>query len=347
MVNANTINTFSANDTSSKLIFVCNRQDRNLKCSAMRISNQCKLSAGLITRSIDFIVFKSVNRDDDVIPLTRKSSSFQTDSRGVTTFCKLFKIILLDCWVIESRDLLEFSLLICLGKIELFLDHLKRLLSKKLRRQSILPIIPVSFIRTLVNETKLSTFSRCGNPCPSLGVVPILTTLVGIFNRRPKWVVRIIFDLFEDILHWSATLLIGVKDNVNTIGHIIRICSHALNVMSVINKDPDLSKSRFSKREIRHTATKLDQTVSLNTAIFVIPDHHSLGVHTCRIIELLFVGFAAVSSDVIFNGVDSIEVIDLFMFSARRAKNQLRGKFAGIVNLFESTTINVVPFFFE
>ena len=80
-------------------------------------------------------------------------------------------------------------------------------------------------------------------------------------NSCTKRVVRVSFCLLQNLHFGSSRRLIGIEHNVHTIRKVVRINSHALQVMIAIHKDSNLRIMALTKVEIRYATANFHNAV--------------------------------------------------------------------------------------
>ena len=150
--------------------------------------------------------------------------------------------------------------------------------------------------------------------------IPILSTLIGVFNQRSKRILRIFLDVFQYIHLGHVFCFIGIEDYINAIREVfwITIDSHTFDILLTVNHDTNLSISGFTKRQVLFSRTKFYNTVFVNSTIFFITNHQTLGIKTFRICKLSSESFTTIDCSIVSNSMYLIKIVNLFMFSSRR-----------------------------
>ena len=150
--------------------------------------------------------------------------------------------------------------------------------------------------------------------------IPILSTLISIFNQRSKRILRIFLDVFQYIHLGHVFCFIGIEDYINTIGEVfwITIDSHTFDILLTINHDTNLRVSGFTKRQVLFSRTKLYNTVFVNSTIFFITNHQSLRIKTFRICKFSSKPFTTIDCSIIIYSMYVFKIIDCTMRCSRR-----------------------------
>ena len=257
----------------------------------------------------------------------------------ITIFCKFMQIIFLYSWIGKRHDWIKLCLLICFSNTELFLGHSLRLFGQELRWQSIFPISPISFIWTLIYQTKF--------PIALFICIPILSTLVGIFNQRTEWIIWIFLNIFKNFQFWNWLRFISIKDYINSWREvaIILVNSHTLDVFLSINHDTNLWIPGFAKWQIWNIAPKFNETILIYTAVFFIPNSKTLRIKAFRIMEFLFEGLSIISWYIILYSLNFIEIVDITMCRSRNTQYSLSSHLISIGCLRKTVTVNLISTF--
>ena len=142
-------------------------------------------------------------------------------------------------------------------------------------------------------------------------------------------------------------MLVGVKDNVCAIGHIVRIHRHSFEVMSTIHKDTNLSIVRVSQIKVSNAATDLNDTVFQCATLIAIKDLHTAGINARRILTLV-PRLATISRMVVANRLHQIKVlINLSLVNLRNGNNGGDRAFLRVVYLGNADAIAVITLGFQ
>ena len=314
-------------------VLIVNDQLWDLECSTMRIANQHNAFAILIIRSIDLIVFEFVDRQEDLILLSRKSSSLQMYSGRVTRVCKIEKKLSLNRRIRIIHDFLILIIKISISKIKLSLNQRHRLFGKKLGRQVDRLILPIPFFFQFINRGEMF-----------FTIFPDVMRLTISFDGCTKRIVGIILNLLKHVHLTFVGALVGIKDNVIAFRNIIRIHCHAFQIMASIDHDTNLSIMGLPEIQVFYTRTNLDDTIFRCTTLITIVDLDSIGCNACRILTLEVIE-SAIFRMVILYLLNIITIcICVTDRCSRLTKNFDRCLFTRVCYLRDTYTVNFISF---
>ena len=136
-------------------ILIVYRNNRNFKSACMWKTNQCKLSAILISRAVGFILLDLVDRQDNLSRLPGECRCFQCHRRALTGVRKVVQQLLFDRRVIIVHDFIILRLIIRNRKLQLVLNQLFGLLGQELRRDISGHSIPIALFFQLIDRRKM------------------------------------------------------------------------------------------------------------------------------------------------------------------------------------------------
>ena len=335
-IDANSIPNVLSENGNSRRVFIVDSKNRDLKSTAMRVSNKSHLFAVTIVWSKDLSLLHRIKRQDNLCALTRECSRFQMDSSRVALIGEVEQKLSLNRGVRQRTDLRELIGSIGISQIQLLVDKLDRLLRKELGRKVFAHLVPVTLFFQLID---------CGELLIAVSV-DVVTLAVGL-NQGSEGVVGIILNFLQNIHLRCSGMLVGVEDNVRTIGHIVGVHRHSFKVVSTIDKDANLSIVRIPKVKVGNATTDLNDTVFQCAAFIAIEDLHTAGVNTRRILTLV-PGLAAIGRMIVTNGLHQIKVlINLSLVDLRNGNDGCDGALLRVVDLRNANTISVVTLSFQ
>ena len=118
-----------------------------------------------------------------------------------------------------------------------------------------------------------------------------IITLTICFDGCAKGIIGVGLDRFQYCIvlgtnHRNILVLVGIKHNVFSFRKIVRIHSHAFEIMCIIHEDANLRIMTLSKIEISNTTTNLDHAVLINAAIFCITHCYTRRIEAGRPLKL-------------------------------------------------------------
>ena len=234
-----------------------------------------------------------------------------------------------------SSRVIKFGHLIRCRQIQLLIDQTQTLLRKKLGREFVCPFAPITFFSTLVDKGKL----------PFTISVNVVTLSTG-FDKRAKWIVRVILNLLQNIRCRSALFLISIEHYIHTIGKIIRIDSHSFQISIAVHQDTNLSIMGITERQVIYTTTNFDNTVFLDAAIFRITNFQATRIHTFGIDELVKC-FTFIVRYIVSDRMNILEIINFFMLCSWRAENLDVCLLTRVCYLGNTAAIDRITFHFQ
>ena len=99
----------------------------------------------------------------------------------------------------------------------------------------------------------------------------VCTLAIG-FDGCSKRIVRISFCFLQDLHFGRAGRLVSVEHDVHTIGKIIRVDSHAFQIVVTIDKNTNLRIMTLAKVKIGHATANFHDTIFVQTTFIAIPD---------------------------------------------------------------------------
>ena len=183
-------------------------------------------------------------------------------------------------------------------------------------------------------------------------LVSILVRIVFLPDSGAKAIVWIIFHWFQNrsvagfAQHRRAFMLIGIETNINTIRKIVRIDSHALQIVGAIYSDSHLSIIGIAHVQFRNTTAKLDHTILLSASLLIVHNINALGVDASRLFQTLKCS-ATVFRIGRHDGLDVLHVlVNVFLCHTFRSKH-LYSCHLACAHLLDLNVVHRVTFFFQ
>ena len=99
----------------------------------------------------------------------------------------------------------------------------------------------------------------------------VCTLAIG-FDGCTKRIVRISFRFLQDLHFGRAGRFVGVEHDVHAIVKIIRVDSHAFQIVVTIDKDTNLRIMTLAKVKIWHATANFHDTIFVQATFITIPN---------------------------------------------------------------------------
>src|SRR6185369_14165239 len=96
-----------------------------------------------------------------------------------------------------------------------------------------------------------------------------------LIESGTEWVVRITTQRFHCIVLVAGVMFVGVEFEIHTIREVIFVDGHTLKEVRPINHDSNLCVVVSTKRQILHTRTNIDDTISILASLICIPNRNA------------------------------------------------------------------------
>ena len=137
-------------------------------------------------------------------------------------------------------------------------------------------------------------------------------------------------------------MFVRVEHDVCTIRHIIRIHGHALQVVSPVHKNANLSIVRIPQVKVGHDTTKFDDAILGGTTFIAVTNLHPTGINAGRVFPLI-PRRTSVSRMIVAYRLDDVQVlVSITLLNVRNGDNRRDSPFLRVVYLRDADTIAVI-----
>ena len=160
--------------------------------------------------------------------LPRHSGGLKINCGRIAFVSKCFEKLALHDRICNLVDRIEIELALQICLLQLILGQGNGLFRKHLRSQVSAPLSPIAFLTNDVDRR--------------LVLLSILADILALaLDNGSERIVLVLLHGFHGIELVRSTMFVGVEYHIDAIGHVIAICRHALEIVSTINGDSDLS----------------------------------------------------------------------------------------------------------